>query len=293
MATAFNGHAGMGAGVGLRLLHIQEVVATLPPARWLEIHPENFIANPHGAELLFEARQHYPISVHTVGVSIGSAGAVDRAHLRRVRALVDRLDPFLVSGHLAWSTHQGEYLNDLLPFPYDEKTLRLLATHIDEVQDGLGRPYIVENPSSYFGFGSSTMSEVEFLSELVARTGCRLLCDVSNVYISAHNIDFDPYRYIDGLPADAIAEIHLGGFTAEPDEANPGADVLVDTHSARVAESVWTLYEHAVRRFGATPTLIEWDHELPSFATLLAEAKRADQMMTRALAAEPLCAAVV
>ncbi len=293
MATAFNGHAGMGAGVGLRLPHIQEVVATLPPARWLEIHPENFIANPHGAELLFEARRHYPISVHTVGVSIGSAGGVDRAHLRRVRALVDRLDPFLVSGHLAWSTHQGEYLNDLLPLPYDENTLRLLATHVDEVQDGLGRPYIVENPSSYFGFGSSTMSEVEFLSELVARTGCRLLCDVSNVYISAHNMDFDAYRYIDGLPADAIAEIHLGGFTAEPDEANPGADVLVDTHSARVAESVWTLYEHAVRRFGATPTLIEWDHELPSFATLLAEAKRADRVMTRALAAEPLCAAVV
>lgn len=292
MTTVSNG-AGSGTGVGLRLPHIQEVVATLPPTRWLEIHPENFIANPHGAELLFEARRHYPISVHTVGVSIGSAGGVDRAHLRRVRALVDRLDPFLVSGHLAWSTHQGEYLNDLLPLPYDENTLRLLATHIDEVQEGLGRPYIVENPSSYFGFGSSTMSEVEFLSELVARTGCRLLCDVSNVYVSAHNMDFDPYRYIDGLPADAIAEIHLGGFTAEPDEANPGADVLVDTHSARVAESVWTLYEHAVRRFGATPTLIEWDHELPSFATLLAEAKRADQVMTRALAAEPLCAAAV
>jgi uncharacterized protein (UPF0276 family) len=270
MTTVSNGRAGSGTGVGLRLPHIQEVVATLPPARWLEIHPENFVANPHGAELLFEARRHYPISVHTVGVSIGSAGGVDHDHLRRVRALVDRL-----------------------PLPYDKQTLRLLATHIDEVQDGLGRPYVVENPSSYFGFGSSTMSEVEFLSELVARTGCRLLCDVSNVYISAHNMDFDPYRYIDGLPADAIAEIHLGGFSVEPDEANPGADVLIDAHSATVAESVWTLYEHAVRRFGATPTLIEWDHELPSFATLLAEAKRADQVMTRALAAEPLCAAAV
>ena len=293
MTTAYEGRAGRGAGVGLRLPHIQEVVATLPPARWLEVHPENFIANPHGAELLFEARKHYPISVHTVGVSIGSASGVDRTHLARVRALVDRLDPFLVSGHLAWSTHQGEYLNDLLPLPYDDETLRLLAAHVDEVQDGLGRPYVVENPSSYFGFGSSTMSEVEFLSELVARTGCRLLCDVSNVHVSAHNMDYDPYRYIDGLPAGAVAEIHLGGFTIEPDEANPGADVLVDTHDAKIAEAVWALYEHAVRRFGPAPTLIEWDHELPSFATLLAEAKRADQAVAHALAAEPLCAAAV
>ena len=293
MTTASEGRAGSGAGVGLRLPHIQEVVATLPLARWFEVHPENFLANPHGAELLFEARKHYPISVHTVGVSIGSAGGVDRAHLARVRALVDRLDPFLVSGHLAWSTHQGEYLNDLLPLPYDDETLRLLAAHVDEVQDGLGRPYVVENPSSYFGFGSSTMSEVEFLSELVARTGCRLLCDVSNVHVSAHNMDYDPYQYIDGLPAGAVAEIHLGGFTIEPDEANPGADVLVDTHDAKIADAVWALYEHAVRRFGPTPTLIEWDHELPSFATLLAEAKRADQAVAHALAAEPLCAAAV
>jgi uncharacterized protein (UPF0276 family) len=287
MTTPPGGLAATGTGVGLRLPHIQEVVATLPAARWLEIHPENFIANPHATELLLEARRHYPISVHTVGVSIGSASGIDRIHLRRVRALVDRLDPCLVSGHLAWSTHQGEYLNDLLPLPYDEETLRLLAEHIDEVQDGLGRPYLVENPSSYVGFGSSTMSEVEFLGELAARTGCRLLCDISNVYVSAHNMDYDPYRYINELPVDAVGEFHLGGFTAEPDGARPGADVLIDTHATMVAEPVWALYNHTVRRLGATPTLIEWDKEIPPFATLLTQAMQADRIMAHAVASEP------
>jgi len=280
-----------GAGVGLRLPHIHEVVETRPPARWLEIHPENFLANPHATELLLEARRHYPVSVHTVGISIGSAAGVDRTHLRRVRAFVDGLDPCLVSGHLAWSTHQGEYLNDLVPLPYDEETLRLLTEHIDEVQDGLGRAYLVENPASYFGFTSSTMNEVEFLSELTERTGCRLLCDVSNVYVSAHNMGYDPYEYIDRLPAQSVGELHLGGFTAEPDEALPGAEILVDTHAAFVAEPVWALYDYAVRKFGAIPTLIEWDDEIPSFATLLAEAIRADQIMARRATVEPARAA--
>lgn len=278
MAAPRDGMAA-GSGVGLRLPHIHEVVETLPPARWLEIHPENFLANPHATELLLEARRVYPVAVHTVGISIGSATGIDRTHLRRVRALVDRLDPCFVSGHLAWSTHEGEYLNDLVPLPYDEETLRLLTIHIDEVQDGLGRAYLVENPASYFGFTASTMNEVEFLCELTERSGCRLLCDVSNIYVSAHNMGFDPYDYIDGLPLQAVAEIHLGGFTVEPDEALPGAEILVDTHASFVSEPVWALYDYAVRRFGAIPTLIEWDNEIPSFATLLAEATRADQIM--------------
>jgi uncharacterized protein (UPF0276 family) len=276
----------MGAGVGLRLPHIAEIVATLPAAGWLEIHPENFLANPHATELLLEARHHYSISVHTVGVSIGSASGIDRAHLKRVRALIDSVDPVLVSGHLAWSTHEGEYLNDLLPLPYDQETLQLIAQHLDEVQDGLGRPYLVENPSSYVGFGASTMNEVEFLAELVHRTGCRLLCDVSNVYLSAHNMGYDACRYIDGLPADAIGELHLGGFTREQDETEPGGEVLVDTHADRVAEPVWDLYAHAIRRFGPKPTLIEWDSEIPPFATILAEAARADAVAAGALAPE-------
>lgn len=275
-----------GAGIGLRLPHLAEVVATRPPTGWLEIHPENFLANPHAFELLVELSRHYPISVHTVGVSIGSVSGIDRSHLKRVRALIDVIDPILVSGHLAWSTHDGEYLNDLLPLPYNEEALRLLAAHLDEVQDGLGRPYLLENPSSYVGFGASTMNEVEFLSELVRRTGCQLLCDVSNVYLSAHNMGYDAHRYIDGLPAEAIGELHLGGFTPEEDEANPGAQLLVDTHATVVAEAAWELYAYAIRRFGPKPTLIEWDNDIPPLPTLLGEAARADRIAAGAIIPE-------
>jgi uncharacterized protein (UPF0276 family) len=276
----------LGAGIGLRLPHIAEVVVARPSVRWLEIHPENFLANPHATELLLEARCDYPISVHTVGVSVGSVGGVDHVHLKRVSTLVEMIKPILVSGHLAWSTHDGEYLNDLLPLPYDDETLRLVAAHIDEVQEYLQRPYLLENPSSYVGFETSTMGELEFLCELVRRTGCRLLCDVSNVYLSAHNMGYDPYRYLDGLPVEAVDELHLGGFTAEEDEAEPGSYALVDTHAARIAEPAWGLYAHAIRRFGAKPTLIEWDNDIPSFATLLAEAARADEVAAAALAPE-------
>jgi uncharacterized protein (UPF0276 family) len=273
----------LATGVGLRLPHLADVVATRPAAAWFEIHPENFLANPHAAELLTEIARHYPISVHTVGVSIGSAGGVDRAHLARVARLIDAVDPILVSGHLAWSTHEGEYLNDLLPLPYDEDTLALLTRHVDEVQQALGRCYLVENPSSYVGFAGSTMTEVEFLSALAGRTGCKLLCDVSNVYLSGHNMGFDPYAYIDGLPADAIGELHLGGFTAEEDPGEPGGMLLVDTHADRIAAPAWDLYAHALRRFGAKPTLIEWDNDIPPFATLLAEAAEADVVFARTL----------
>jgi uncharacterized protein (UPF0276 family) len=271
------------AGVGLRLPHLAEVVATRPRVAWFEIHPENFLANPHAGELLQDVSQHYPISVHTVGISIGSTEGIDRVHLARLRGLVDALDPVLVSGHLAWSTHQGAYLNDLLPLPYDDETLAVVAAHLSEVQEGLGRRYLVENPSSYVGFGSSTMTEAEFLCELVRRTGCSLLCDVSNVYLSARNMGYDPYQFIDALPVNAVHELHLGGFTSEPDEATPGGEVLIDTHAAGVAEPVWELYAHAVRRFGLQPTLIEWDNDIPPFTTLAAEAARADEVaaMTR------------
>ena len=163
------------AGVGLRLQHIAEVAATRPPAAWLEIHPENFIANPHAAELLDDLARDYPVSVHSVGVSIGSADGVDHRHLKRVKALIDRIDPFLVSGHLAWSTHEGAYLNDLLPLPYDRESLAVLARHVDEVQQALGRPYHVENPSNFLGFAGSTMTETQFLGELVARMQTKLL----------------------------------------------------------------------------------------------------------------------
>ena len=270
------------AGVGLRLPHLAEVVATRPSVGWLEIHPENFLANPHALELLTDVARYYPLSVHTVGVSIGSVEGIDRAHLRRVRSLIDLVDPVLVSGHLAWSTHEGEYLNDLLPLPYTQESLRLLTAHLHEVQDGLGRPYLVENPSSYVGFRDSTMTEVEFLSELVRRTDCQLLCDVSNVYLSSQNLAFDPYQYLNGLPANAIGELHLGGFTPEDDEGNPGKQVLIDTHATVVAEPAWQLYDYAVRRFGPKPTLIEWDNDIPALATLIGEAAHADAVAARA-----------
>ena len=268
------------SGIGLRLPHIAEVMATQPHVGWLEIHPENFLANPHATELLIELSKHYPISVHTVGISIGSAGGIDRDHLRRIVALVEQIDPVLVSGHLAWSTHGDEYLNDLLPLPFNEETLQLVATHVQEVQNLLGRPYLVENPSSYVGFRTSTMSEAEFLTRLVSSTGCRVLCDVSNVHLSAHNMGYDAYEYIDRMPADAIDELHLGGFTPEEDQASPGAELWVDTHAARLTDPAWQLYSYAILRFGRKPTLIEWDADIPPLATLLSEASRADQIAT-------------
>lgn len=273
---------GSGAGVGLRLPHLAEVAAARPTIGWLEIHPENFLANPHAAELLQEIAAEYPISVHTVGVSVGSVAGIDRDHLARVARLVDRVNPFIVSGHLAWSTHPGEYLNDLLPLPYDEETLGIVARHVDEVQQTLSRPYLVENPSSYVGFTGSTMNEVEFLSSLVERTGCKLLCDVSNIHVSSHNMGYDAYAYIDGLPAEAVAELHLGGFTVEND-GDAGGTVLVDTHDQQIADPAWRLYAHALKRFGARPTLIEWDADLPPFATLMAEAAHANAVAAAAL----------
>lgn len=281
-----------GAGVGLRLPHFVEAVTTRPSVGWFEVHPENVLANPHARELLIDLSRVYPVSLHTVGVSVGSVAGIDRAHLRRVRGLVEAIDPVLVSGHLAWSTHEGEYLNDLLPLPYTEEALQVVAAHIDEVQEGLGRQYLVENPSSYFGFRDSTMTEPAFLAELVRRTGCALLCDVSNVHVSAHNLGFDPHRYLDELPLAAVGEFHLGGFTPEGDEGHPGHLVLVDTHATVVAEEAWALYEYAVRRFGPRPTLIEWDNDIPALETLLAEARRADAVAAQAAAREVVAHAV-
>jgi uncharacterized protein (UPF0276 family) len=267
---------------------LAEVAAGVPGATWLEVHPENFVANPHARELLGEIARRHSLSLHTVGLSVGSVAGVDRDHLERIRRLVDELNPILVSGHLAWSTHRGAYLNDLLPLPYNEETLRVVAAHVHEVQDALGRPYVVENPASYVGFASSTLAEAEFLAELSTRTDCRLLCDVSNAFLSAANMGYDAYAYIDAFPAHAVAEVHLGGFTVEPDDATPGGEILIDTHASAIADPVWDLYAHALRRFGPRPTLIEWDNELPSFARLLAEAGRADAVATATFGREYL-----
>ena len=176
------------------------------------------------------------------------------------------------------------YLNDLLPLLYNDETLRVVEAHVDEIQDAIGQPYIIENPASYVGFVDSTMTEAEFLAELVAATGCRLLCDVSNAFVSAANLGYDAYDYIDALPAQAVAELHLGGFTPEVDDAECGTEILIDTHAGAIAPPVWDLFAHALRRFGPRPALIEWDNDLPAFARLLAEAERADSVATAALA---------
>jgi uncharacterized protein (UPF0276 family) len=273
-----------GAGIGLRLPHIAEVLETQPHVGWLEIHPENFLANPHALEILTRLSEIRPISVHSVGISVGTASGIDRLHLSRIGELVDRIDPVFISGHLAWSTRDGEYLNDLLPLPFNKEALALVATHVNEVQDTLGRPYLVENPASYVGYRTTTMSESEFLSELVLRTGCRLLCDVSNVYVSAHNMDYDPYQYIDSLPADAISQLHLGGYTAEE-------ELLIDTHGAAIADPSWELYKYTVRRIGPRPTLIEWDNDIPPLETLVAEAAKAEGILFQAGQLETRCAA--
>ena len=277
-SSRFDARAVRRAGVGLRLPHLLEVAAAAPSVGWLEIHPENFLANPHAREVLLDIATRCVLSVHTVGVSVGSAEGVDREHLSRVVALVEELDPIFVSGHLAWSTHRGRFLNDLLPVPYDAETLRLVAEHVDEVQDALGRPYLIENPASYVGFDGSTMTEAEFLSELVQRTGCRLLCDVSNVYVSATNMGYDPYEYIAALPAAAIEELHLGGYTREekPDEFSD--ELLIDAHASPISEPAWALYAYTLRRVGALPTLIEWDAALPDFSRLTEEAATADEL---------------
>lgn len=241
-------------------------------------------------ELLEELSSAYPISVHSVGISIGSASGIDRHHLKRIRGLVDRLDPFLVSGHLVWSTHRSEYLNDLLPLPFTDEALELVADHVREIQDTLGRQYLVENPSSYVAFQSSTMSESQFLGALVDKSSCGLLCDVSNIHLSAHNMAYDDRGYIDCLPPNAVGEFHLGGFTPQEEGTNPGCEVWVDTHAEPVADGAWELYGYAIRRFSARHTLIEWDNDLPPLRTLLDQAAHADEIVADMTAPETRCA---
>jgi hypothetical protein len=222
---------------------------------------------------LEQTRRDYPLSLHGVALSLGSASAPERDHLRRIRALIDRFDPILVSEHLAWTTADGIYLNDLLPVPYDEATLATVAANVDAAQDALGRTLLIENPSSYLRFRRSTMTEPEFLAELVRRTGCGLLLDVNNIAVSAFNLDFSAHAYLDAIPASAVAQIHLAGH-----HVNDVGDRLIriDDHGSTVSDEVWALYADALARFGPVPTLVEWDSRLPALDVLVAEAARAD-----------------
>ncbi len=264
------------AGIGLRAQHVGELLATRPAVPWLEVHPENYMSGGAALASLEAVRREYPVSLHGVGLSLGTAGEIDARHLIRVKSLVDHIEPCLVSEHLSWSTAGGVYLNHLLPLPYTEETLAVVAGHIHEVQDALGRRILIENPSSYLRFRHSSMAEPHFLAELARRTGCGLLCDVNNIYVSARNLGLDAASYLDALPAHGIGEIHLAGH-AENDA--DGRVILIDDHGSPVAAPVWNLYERALERFGPVPTLIEWDTDIPELAVLLAEAGIADRML--------------
>jgi uncharacterized protein len=261
------------AGIGLRSPHAAEIAATRPRLAFLEVHAENYMAETAALYRLLELRRDYPVSIHGVALSLGSAEQLDRPHLGRLKALIAQVEPVLVSEHLAWSAIGGVYLNDLLPLPYTEESLDLFSQHVTEAQEALGRRLLIENPSSYLRFRHSTIPEAEFLSETARRTGCGILCDVNNIYVSARNFAFDPIAYLDALPAQAIGEIHLAGHHAAED-----ADILIDDHGSMVAQPVWELHAAAVRRFGPLPTLIEWDTNLPALDVLLEEARHAQAL---------------
>jgi uncharacterized protein (UPF0276 family) len=265
-----------GAGIGLRAPHVGELLARRPAVPWLEVHPENYMSGGPALASLEAVRREYPVSLHGVGLSLGTAGDLDARHLSRLRSLVDRVEPCLVSEHLSWSTAGGAYLNHLLPLPYTDETLGVVADHIDEVQNALGRRILVENPSSYLRFRHSTMAEPHFLAELARRTDCGLLCDVNNIHISAWNLGLDAGSYLDALPAPAIGEIHLAGHAANDAD---GRTILIDDHGSPVTAPVWKLYQRALERFGTVPTLIEWDTDLPELSVLLGEASVAARML--------------
>lgn len=263
------------AGIGLRSPHIGEMLTRRPSAGWLEVHAENYMGDGAGVEALERLREIYPLSVHGVGLSLGSARGVDHDHLQRLRKVCERFQPDLVSEHLAWSVADGAYLNDLLPLRYDEEALEIVARNVEAVQDALQRQVLIENLSAYVAFADSSMNEAQFLTELVARTGCGLLLDVNNVQVSAHNLQYDARAFIDTLPAEAIGEIHLAGHATN----QVGTDtVLIDDHGSRVPPVVWTLYQHAISRLGPRPTLIEWDTDVPVLDVLLGEAMWADML---------------
>ena len=261
------------AGIGLRHPHFAEILERRPAAGWLEIHAENYMHGGPATQALEKIRNYFELSVHGVGLSLGSASGIDPAHLARLKAVCDRFQPKLVSEHLAWCIGEGVYLNDLLPVPHDEEALRILARNVDLTQSTLKRQILIENLSTYVGFTRSTMNEAEFLAELVRRTGCGLLLDVNNVHISAHNIGFDAGAWIASLPGEAIGEIHVAGHSRND---TPDGPVLIDDHASRVAADVWALYAGAIKRFGRRPTLVEWDAGIPTLDVLLGEAMRAD-----------------
>jgi hypothetical protein len=264
------------AGIGLRSPHLGEIGRDRPATAFLEIHAENYLAASPALAAVERLRVDYAFSVHAVGLSLGSAGGLDEAHLGRVAALVKRLQPARVSDHLSWSVIDGRYFNDLLPLPYTEEALDTVVRNVGRLQEALGRQVSIENPSCYLAFAHSTLSEPEFLGELARRSGCGLLLDVNNIHVTAHNLRLDPATWLDGLPGAAITEYHLAGHAVNDADGEP---ILIDDHGSRVSDAVWRLFGHVVRRFGLRPTLIEWDTDIPALSVLLGEAEQANRVI--------------
>ncbi len=264
------------AGIGLRSPHLAAIGRKRPATGFLEIHAENYLAESPALQAVERLRADYAFSIHAVGLSLGSADGLDTAHLARVAALVKRLEPVWVSDHLSWSMSGGRYFNDLLPLPYTEEALDVVVRNVGRLQDALGRQVSIENPSCYLGFADSTLSEPAFLSELVRRSGCGLLLDPNNIVVTAHNLRLDPRDWLDGLPGPAITEYHLAGHAINDADGEP---ILIDDHGSKVSDGVWALFAEVVKRFGARPTLIEWDTDIPPLGVLLDEAVRAASMI--------------
>lgn len=269
------------AGVGFKPIHFPQIMAPDQPIGFVEVHAENYMGRGGPAHRQLSAlRERYALSIHGVGLSIGSPEPLDREHLARLKTLCERHPPASFSEHMAWSSHDGVYLNDLLPLPYTEQTLARTVEHIGQVQDALGRRMLLENPSTYVEFAESAIPETEFLEAIVQRTGCGLLLDVNNVFVSCTNHGRNAQDYIERFPLQHAGEIHLGGH--DPQRGESGEPLLIDAHGSPVADPVWQLYEATIAHTGPLPTLIEWDNDVPEWAELAAEAQRAGMILDRA-----------
>ncbi len=264
-------------GVGLRSPHMDYFLSEPAQLSWLEIHSENYFKSDSIArQQLQQIRQHYQISCHGIGLSLGSVGRINPQHIAQLCGLVSDIEPMLVSDHLSWSENGGHYFNDLLPLPYTEEALNVFCRNVMEVQDALKRPLLIENPSSYVKFAHSTIAEWDFLTEVQRRTDCRLLLDFNNIYVSAFNHGFSCEQYLQAIPNHAVDEIHLAGFTVKQLEKG---EIWIDTHSRPVSDEVWQLYTNWVQQHGARHTLIEWDLDIPTPQVLLGEAMKASDIV--------------
>ncbi|EHS49591.1 UPF0276 protein [Rhizobium sp. PDO1-076] len=268
------------AGAGFKEQHADAILSDAYRIGFLEVHAENYMGDGgHPHRILTRMREDFPLSVHGVGLSIGSPAGLDLQHLARLKAVVDRYEPAMVSEHLAWSTHDNQFFNDLLPVPYDAETLARVCEHIDQVQDRLGRRILLENPSTYVAFEATTMGETDFIRAIANRTGCGLLLDINNVYVSATNHGYAALDYLADFPTKLVEEIHLAGHAEDQDDT--GQPLLIDSHDRPVDSIVWDLYDHVLAATGPCPTLIEWDNDVPDWPILKREAELADAILAR------------